>query len=529
MVGLSRIWLSLGLVVSLMAALLLGLPSPAGAVAGYGDVDEGTWYTDAVQWSVDNGIAGIAGTCFAPETPVSRGETAVWIHNMEGRPDAGVRHSFTDVTDASQNDAISWMANEEITTGKSPTTFAPDDTLTRAEAATFLHRLEGEPAAPAHSFVDVVKGWQQDSVSWMSHTGITTGTSPTTFAPDTTLTRAHLVTFLYRYQDEPDVTVNTSTPICDPAGDAETVEQYQPGDTIAGFPSGFAAVSGNFSGASVVITGGGSTVTVEITSNGSAAYSDTTYTCESVGGCTIVNGRVTKGTVNATPVTVGAAPTPDLVVDSPTVEPLAGTTTELVARFEDTIGVGETWAYDFAIRTKAPQGAWVEACKTFVNRSGRATTATFSQGFTGLEAGTTYEIRYRYRNSSQCGGGSPNEWSPVAQGTTNDDEAPAGLAPEDGAAFDARFVGSRLMARDAGFFVDFTSNGRIMESGRLPGSYRYSSIDPNSGTLTLTYDGGDYGGSCTISLTFDSATTGTLRYACASGIQGQGNWQIEQP
>ena len=318
MVGLSRVWLSLGLVVSLMAALLMGLPSPAGAVAGYGDVDEGTWYTDAVQWSADNNIADIAGFCFGPDTPVSRGETAVWIYNMENQPDAGTSHSFTDVTDASQNDAISWMSHNEITTGKSPTTFAPDETLTRAEAATFLHRLEGEPAAPAHSFVDVVKGWQQDSVSWMADTGITTGKSPTTFAPEDTLNRAELVTFLYRYQDEPDVTLNTSTPICDPAGDAETVEQYQPGDTIAGFPSGFAAVSGNFSGASVVITGGGSTVTVEITSNGSAAYSDTTYTCESVGGCTIVNGRVTKGTVNATTVTVGAAPTPDLVVGSPT-------------------------------------------------------------------------------------------------------------------------------------------------------------------------------------------------------------------
>ena len=236
MVGLSRVWLSLGLVVSLTAALLMGLPSPAGAVAGYGDVGEGTWYTDAVQWSTDNGIADIAGPCFAPDTPVSRGETAVWIYNMENQPDSGTSHSFSDVTDASQDDAISWMSHTGITTGKSPTTFAPDETLTRAEAATFLHRLEDEPAAPAHSFVDVVKGWQQDSVSWMSHTGITTGKSPTTFAPEDTLTRAHLVTFLYRYQDEPDVTLNTSTPDCDPTADVDE-------DPAATPPASFKAVS----------------------------------------------------------------------------------------------------------------------------------------------------------------------------------------------------------------------------------------------------------------------------------------------
>ena len=53
----------------------------------------------------------------------------------------------------------------------------------------------------------------------MAHTGITTGTSATTFAPEDTLTRAHLVTFLYRYQEEPDVTLNTTTPDCDPSAD----------------------------------------------------------------------------------------------------------------------------------------------------------------------------------------------------------------------------------------------------------------------------------------------------------------------
>ena len=92
---------------------------------------------------------------------------------------------------------------------------------------------------PAHSFVDVVKGWQQDSVSWMADIGITTGTSPTTFAPEDTLTRAHLVTFLYRYQDEPEVTLNTTTPHCDPEQTVEqTVVQYDTGDTHRGFSVG---------------------------------------------------------------------------------------------------------------------------------------------------------------------------------------------------------------------------------------------------------------------------------------------------
>ena len=214
-------------------------------------------------------------------------------------------------------------------------------------------------------------------------------------------------------------------------------------------------------------------------------------------------------------------------VEGPRVEPRGGTETELVAFFEDVIGVGETRAYDFGIRTKVPRGRWIEGCAAFSNTSGQAVTATFEQGFSGLEPGTVYEVRYRYRNSSQCGGGSPSEWSSIGEGSTGDDEPGRPMAPADAATFDTRAVGGRLIAEDSGFFIDFTSNGRIVESGRFPGSYRYSPMGPNSGTLTLTYDGGEYGGTCTISLTFGSATTGTLEYTCASGVQGLSNWQIE--
>ena len=197
-------------------------PSPAGAVAGYGDVPEETWYTNPVQWSQDNGIANAGGPCFEPAAPVSRGETAVWLHNLEGQP-AAAAHSFVDVTDTNQNDAISWMAETGITTGTTSTTFAPDDTLTRGQAAAFLHRLAGEPPAPAHSFADVVDGWQQQAVAWMAETGITTGTTQTTFAPDDTLTRAHLVTFLYRYSNNPTVKIDPASPKCPAPGTFKTV------------------------------------------------------------------------------------------------------------------------------------------------------------------------------------------------------------------------------------------------------------------------------------------------------------------
>lgn len=66
---------------------------------------------------------------------------------MQGQPSATSTHAFSDITDPSQNAAVSWMAQTQITTGTSPTTFAPNDTLTRAQLATFLHRYQNKPAA----------------------------------------------------------------------------------------------------------------------------------------------------------------------------------------------------------------------------------------------------------------------------------------------------------------------------------------------------------------------------------------------
>ena len=103
------------------------------------------------------------------------------------------------------------------------------------------------------------------------------------------------------------------------------------------------------------------------------------------------------------------------------------------------------------------------------------------------------------------------------------------FAPADEQAFNRLVVGNRLHVnplRAGSFYIDFPSAGRFLESGSLPGSYSYASTGSDTGTMTLTYDGGNFGGSCTLLLTFVSATTGTLSYTCASGRQGQRSWTI---
>ena len=234
---LSARWL--GVVVSAAVVLSLSAASPAGAVAGYGDVPAGQFFDEAVQWSVDDNITGVSGACFEPDVPTSRGETAFWIWNMEGSPaPASTAHGFNDVTDPAQDAAIAWMVEQEpvITRGTDPegTMFSPERTLTRGELAAFLWRLKGQPeVTTAHSFVDVLRSWQQDPVSWMveQEPVITRGTNlegtPATFSPDRTLNRKELITFLYRYEGEPNVTIDRSGPVCDP--DAQALVEVSSG------------------------------------------------------------------------------------------------------------------------------------------------------------------------------------------------------------------------------------------------------------------------------------------------------------
>ena len=70
--------------------------------------------------------------------------------------------------------------------------------------AAFLWRFSGRPDSPVSGFTDVPSGSYFDiPVGWMNQTGITTGTSPTTFGPELGLTRAQAVTFLWRHAGQP--------------------------------------------------------------------------------------------------------------------------------------------------------------------------------------------------------------------------------------------------------------------------------------------------------------------------------------
>ena len=109
---------------------------------------------------------------------------------------------FVDVPDSSYYyDAVKWAVDNGITTGTSETTFSPNASCTRAHMVTFIWRAAGmpEPKTTTTEFTDLdANAYYYKAVLWAAENGITLGTSDTTFSPDDTVTRGQSVTFLFR-------------------------------------------------------------------------------------------------------------------------------------------------------------------------------------------------------------------------------------------------------------------------------------------------------------------------------------------
>ena len=108
---------------------------------------------------------------------------------------------FTDVAEgACYYDAVLALAEQGIINGMTETTFCPDNQLTRAQVVTMLYRMAGAPETDAAAaFADVPEGaYYADALAWAVETGVTEGVSETEFAPDMDVTREQFVTFLYR-------------------------------------------------------------------------------------------------------------------------------------------------------------------------------------------------------------------------------------------------------------------------------------------------------------------------------------------
>lgn len=168
----------------------------------FGDVSADAYYNQAVRWAQEKGITdGISSDLFGPEQPCTRSQIVTFLWRAAGSPEPkGTAAGMTDVVPGSYYaKAVAWAVENGITSGTAEGTFSPDATCTRAQAVTFLARAQNAKATGKTAFSDVpADSYFADAVAWAQANGVTTGTSETTFSPDSDCTRAQIVTFLYR-------------------------------------------------------------------------------------------------------------------------------------------------------------------------------------------------------------------------------------------------------------------------------------------------------------------------------------------
>ena len=167
------------------------------------DVATGSYYEDAVDWAVENGITkGTDDTHFSPDGICTRAQAVTFLWRTAGSPEPETRTMpFTDVPVGSYYyDAVLWAVENGITKGTSDTTFSPNAICTRAQSVTFLYRASGSPAVSGSAeFSDVsTTAFYADAVAWAAKKGITTGIGGGLFGSDNDCTRSQIVTFLWR-------------------------------------------------------------------------------------------------------------------------------------------------------------------------------------------------------------------------------------------------------------------------------------------------------------------------------------------
>lgn len=170
---------------------------------GFTDVASGDWFDSPVAWVKALGITnGTTPTLYEPHVRTTRGQMATFLWRLRGEPTGNADPGFSDVaSEAYYSEAVAYLVGTGVTSGTSATKFSPNAPVTRAQMVTFLWRLAGRPAtAASNPFNDVRAGdFYTVAAIWAAEVGITIGVSPGTFSPNSAVTRAQMATFLRHY------------------------------------------------------------------------------------------------------------------------------------------------------------------------------------------------------------------------------------------------------------------------------------------------------------------------------------------
>ena len=167
--------------------------------------DPSQFFYDSIYWAVDNDITtGFKDNTFRPNNNCNRAAVVTFLWRLAGKPNMGITTAFSDMTGNDDFDhAITWAAVKGITTGFKDGTFRPWATCNRASIVTFIWRYAGRPEPTTMAgFSDMTDNPDfNKAISWAAQNGITTGYKDGTFRPWNQCARLAVVSFLYRYNN----------------------------------------------------------------------------------------------------------------------------------------------------------------------------------------------------------------------------------------------------------------------------------------------------------------------------------------
>ena len=145
-------------------------------------------------WLAVNGKVHPAGEVVT--SSIDQSFKATWKDKAE----VDVTEMFSDVTKNWAYPGIQYCVTHQLMSGVGGNLFAPKMTTTRAQIVQILYNLEGEPKVSGTTpFTDLTQNWYKDAVLWAYQTGVVSGTSATTFAPDLPVTREQIAVILMEY------------------------------------------------------------------------------------------------------------------------------------------------------------------------------------------------------------------------------------------------------------------------------------------------------------------------------------------
>lgn len=175
----------------------------------FSDTAENDWYFSDVRYVYEKNIMnGMSETEFSPHGTMTRGMLTTVLWRLEGEPKTAKKSSFTDVEpDAYYCSAVTWASENEIVNGYDNTVFAPENLITREQAAAVLYRYsmykkyDMSPGADISGFEDFgeISGYAADAFRWAYGNGIITGVTPQRIDPKGNMLRAQAAAVLKRF------------------------------------------------------------------------------------------------------------------------------------------------------------------------------------------------------------------------------------------------------------------------------------------------------------------------------------------